>query len=282
MGSQLLSDAQFTTLARLAQDRWGLELQEGKRVLVDNRISRLMRAGRFESVDELLEKSGARPEGLLALFDALSTHHTSFYRESAHFDCLRDEIARPAAEGRLDTGRRLRFWSAACSNGSEPYTLAAVLHDHLPDIASWDVRILATDLSASALNVARRAVYPKKAVANLSAEHVRRHFERRPEGVAVRRHLRELVTFGVVNLIAPWNMQGPFDAIFCRNVMIYFDAPTKARLVERLTALLRPGGLLFVGSSESLVDRVRGLELVVPSAYRKVGPASPPGGPVRR
>ncbi len=270
MGSHLLNDAQFDELARIAYDSWGLELATGKRVLIDNRISKLMRTSRYESVDQLLAAAEEEEGGLMSLFDVLSTNHTGFYRESAHFDCLVNEVIRPAAEGRWTGNKQLRFWSAACSNGSEPYTLGMVLNDHLPDLARRGVKILATDLSESALAAARRAVYPSKVVRDLPQECVDRHFDSKGDQVAVRRHVRNLVTFGVVNLVGEWKMKGPFDAIFCRNVMIYFDQPTKAKLVQRLRGLLCPGGLLFVGSSESLLGRTNGLEPVSPGAYRRV------------
>jgi len=267
---QPLNDVQFTKLARLAYDHWGLELLERKRVLVDNRISKLMSRGAYANLDDLLNKATRAGDGLRDLFDVLSTNHTGFYRESAHFDCLLEEIIRPAAKEEGPGAGRLRIWSAACSNGSEPYTMAMVLHDHLPNIAEKDVRILATDLSDSALVTARRGIYPGKAVRDLPRECLSQHFVRNGEHFAVAPHLRKLVTFGVVNLIAPWKMTGPFDAIFCRNVMIYFDAPTKRLLVERLRDMLTPGKLLFVGSSESLMGRVEGLKMLSPGAYRRV------------
>lgn len=271
MAKHLLTDAQFTKLAQLAYDSWGLELPPGKRVLIDNRITKLMRSDGFETVDALLSRATGAQGGLMSLFDVLSTNHTGFYRESGHFDCLVDEVIRPYSEGRWPGNGKLRIWSAACSNGSEPYTLGMVLHDNLPDLQRRDVKILATDLSDSALASARRAVYPKKVVGDLPRATVERHFESKEDQVAVRSHVRNLITFGVVNLVGDWKMNGPFDAIFCRNVMIYFDAPTKAKLIGRLRQLLCPGGLLFVGSSESLIGQVNGLQTVAPGAYRNIG-----------
>lgn len=271
MAQETLTPAQFKDLKRIAYDRWGLEIPPDKQTLINNRISKLMRKQGHSSVDALLELASRPGEEMLDLFDVLSTNYTSFFREAGHFDCLIEELERtlPARPG--GGPPKLRFWSAACSNGCEPYTLSMVLNDRLPVELRGDMRILATDLSESVLMHARRGVYSKKTVEGMPAGCLERHFKPQGDGYAVQRHIRDALTFGAVNLNGPWKMSGPFDAIFCRNVMIYFDAPTRNRLVERLRKLLRPQGLLFVGSSESLFGKNHGLEFVGPGSYRNVG-----------
>ncbi|MFT7680041.1 MAG: chemotaxis protein methyltransferase CheR [Planctomycetota bacterium] len=266
----MLNDAQFKQVVSLAYVHWGLDIPDRKRTLVDNRISKLLANSQQENIEDLLEASVKTEDGMLKLFDVLSTNFTGFFREKDHFDCIEKEILIPAINGERGNGRKLRFWSAACSNGSEAYTLGTVIHDHLPHIGGWDVRILATDLSESALEEARKATYSRKVLHDIPADCLEKHFDVTPEAVTVKRHVRDLVTLGQVNLVGPWPMQGPFDAIFCRNVMIYFDTPTRDKLCNRLRSLLCEDGLLFIGSSESLVGQLNGLHIIRPGVYRKV------------
>ena len=165
------------------------------------------------------------------------------------------------------------MWSAACSNGAEPYSMAIHAWEHLSNLDSWDFKILATDLSNSAIEEARRGVYPYKMVENLERPLLKRHFLRgrgkQAKMVRVAPHVRGLVTVGRLNLMDPWPVRGPFDVIFCRNVMIYFDKPTRQRLVARLYDLLRGGGLLAVGSAETLSGLDSQFRTVEPSFYVK-------------
>ena len=167
----------------------------------------------------------------------------------------------------------MRFWSAACSSGQEPYTLAIQLRESLPNLDSLDVKILATDISAQMLARAREGVYPPQDVSGVPRQLLRKYFIR-SKGVAgerfrVRDELRRLVTLGSINLMAAWPMKGPFDVIFCRNVMIYFDKTTQQRLVNRFWDLLGPGGYLFVGHSEGLSAIEHKFRYVQPAVYRK-------------
>lgn len=169
--------------------------------------------------------------------------------------------------------RRIRLWSAGCSTGPEPYSLAMHAMEHLPNLDSWDFKILATDLSNTAIEEARIAVYPTKMLENLDGALVRRYFRRGTgsnEGmVKIAPHIRNLVTIRRLNLMEPWPFRGPFDVIFCRNVMIYFDQPTRAHLLARMFDLLRPGGILAVGSAETLSGLSSKFRSVEPSVYVK-------------
>jgi chemotaxis protein methyltransferase CheR len=214
------------------------------------------------------------PEGELGeLASAISTNVTSFFREMHHYDLLVNELLPRWLEAKKNGGR-LRIWSAGCATGEEPYALAMVLAEALERTGSKvDARILATDLSPQALEHARGGMYALERMGGINDERRRRWFlrgEGRYEGFAsVHPRLRELVTIQPLNLLHDWPMRGPFDAIFCRNVVIYFDKPTKQRLFERYAGLIEPGGYLFLGHSESMYGLSDAFELVGRTVYRK-------------
>lgn len=272
----LLAPKQFSRIAKLAKSLWGLDLTERKQQLVANRLGKFLRTSPFDSVDAYLDhvETDCNEDDRLLFFDLLSTNVTSFFREPESFAYLEREFWTPLARGTLTRpGRRLRIWSAACSTGPEPYSLAIHAHEHLPNVTDWDLRILATDLAVSALETARKATYPVKMVEHLPKELVRTYF-RRGHGdqaghVRVTPAIRKYVTFGQLNLMNTWPVKGPFDVIFCRNVMIYFDKPTRTRLVQRFYDLLRPGGILVIGSAETLAGTDTALRTGQPSVYVK-------------
>ena len=255
----MLATSQFQRIAAIARERWGLCLTEKKLPLVSNRLASFMLHSTFESVEKYLDhlENDADEEDRLVFFDLLSTNVTSFFRDRPHFDYLEREFYTPLARGNLTTpGRRIRIWSAACSTGQEPYTLAMNAVESLPDLRSWDFKILGTDLSNFAVEQAKAGMYPVDKLDGISPELVREHFVRGTgtgkDQYAVAPHLRSLVTISRLNLMDPWPFKGKFDVIFCRNVMIYFDANTRRNLVMRFHEFLRPGGILAVGSAETL------------------------------
>ena len=271
-----LAPPQFEQIAEIAMGRWGLNLTDRKMQLVSNRLAKFLRKSRFNDVQEYLEhlEAEADEEDMLVFFDILSTNVTSFFRERRHFDCLEREFYTSLVQENLTVPRRrIRMWSAACSNGAEPYSMAIHAWEHLSNLDSWDLKILATDLSNSAIEDARRGVYPYKMVEILDRGLLKRHFLRgrgkQAKMVRVAPHVRRLVTVGRLNLMDPWPFRGHFDVIFCRNVMIYFDKPTRKRLVARLYDLLRGGGLLAVGSAETLSGLDSKFRTVEPSFYVK-------------
>ena len=208
------------------------------------------------------------------MLDALCTNLTGFFREPAHFDLLAEHVV-PACAKRPTTGpQRLRIWSAGCSTGEEPYSIATAVLGAVVDPGAWDIGVLATDLSTKALLTAKKGVYSAKRVEAVPVSLRARCFElvqRRPEKLyRVRQGVRELIHFARMNLTAPWPMEGPFDVIFCRNVMIYFEPDTERQLVERFWRLLAPGGLLMIGHSESLATLRHRFRYVQPTVYRKV------------
>lgn len=273
-GGPLLGDAEFQFLRDFVYRHCGIALSEQKRQLVQGRLLRRLRAlglKEFASYCELLRKDPDAELGELA--SVISTNVTAFFREMHHYDLLVEQLLPHWLEEKKHGGR-LRIWSAGCATGEEPYALAMVLAEALERTGSHvDARILATDLSPQALEHAQAGMYALDRMEGVSAERRRRWFlrgEGQYQGYAcVHQRLRELVTIQPLNLLHDWPMRGPFDAIFCRNVVIYFDKPTKQRLFERYAGLLAPGGYLFLGHSESMHGLSDAFDLVGRTVYRK-------------
>jgi chemotaxis protein methyltransferase CheR len=254
-----LTAKEFDAFRQLILAEAGVALSEAKREMLCSRLSRRLRHLGLTSYGDYyryVEEQGPDGEERQQLINCITTNKTDFFREPHHFDFLRDNVL--AARGQLGPrGRRLRIWSAGCSTGEEPYTLAMSVMESAGSLAGWDVRILASDIDTDVLARAERGIYSEDRVGDVPAELKRRYFLRgtgRNAGtVLVRPELRDLVSFRQINLIQePWPIRGQFDAIFCRNVMIYFNRPTQQRLLEGFAAHLNPDGYLFVGHSENL------------------------------
>jgi chemotaxis protein methyltransferase CheR len=272
------SDADFRVLARIAKERTGITLSDSKRNLMYGRLSRRLRALKltaFSEYREYLDGPGGEAE-LERFINSISTNHTKLFREPHHFDHLRANVALPYANAiRLNRAGRLRIWSAGCSSGEEPYTIAMVLRRDIPDVARRDVRILATDIDTDVLAKGAHGEYPARMLEEIPEAYRGLVQPKSKAGagdtLAMPEDLRAMIAYRRLNLMDdPWPFRGPFEAIFCRNVMIYFDAPTKARLIERYTDMLRPGGWLYIGHSESLLGVHPGLELIGRTIYRRV------------
>ena len=268
------SDADFRSLAQFAYEQAGISLSDSKRNLVYSRLSRRLRALGLRTFVEYREFLAENASELEAFINAISTNLTKFFREAHHFDHLRSHVAVPfVQEAHGKVGRRLRVWSAGCSTGEEPYSIAVVLKREIRDIERHDVKILATDIDTEVIRKGARGEYPLNSIDEVPRPY-REFFEpaageRKEETVVVDRAIRDLVTFRRLNLMETWPFNGNFDAIFCRNVMIYFDGPTKAALIERFTNKLKPGGWLYIGHSESLNGLHPGLQLVGRTIYRR-------------
>jgi len=266
------SDADFEELSRLAYRHAGIVLGESKRNLVYSRLSRRLRTLNLANFSAYREYLAGNEREIEHFVNSISTNHTKFFREAHHFDHFISHVAGPFSRG-VGAGRRMRLWSAGCSSGEESCTLAVVLRKHIPDIDRHDVKMLATDIDTDILARAVRAEYPATALDEIPAAY-RGYFEpaagaKAASSVVMAESCRRLITYRQLNLLGPWPMKGLFDAIFCRNVMIYFDGPTKAKLVERFTQQLRPGGWLYIGHSESLIGSHPGLQLVGRTVYRR-------------
>ena len=271
------SDADFRSLAQLAYEHTGITLADSKRNLVYSRVSRRVRTlglTSFKQYREYLAHDDNKGE-IENFINAISTNLTKFFRESHHFDHFRTHVAGAFAHGsRGGGGGRLRVWSAGCSTGEEPYTIAVVLRKEVPDILRHDARILATDIDTDVLAKAARGEYSLDSTEQIPKIYLPYFAETNGDGraksIVVEREVRSLIAFRQLNLMeASWPFKGLFDAIFCRNVMIYFDNPTKADLVERFTQYIKPGGWLYIGHSESLIGSHPGLQLVGRTIYRR-------------
>ncbi len=266
-----LSPSTFEGLRNLLHTHSGIALAHHKITMVQSRLAKRLRVLGLQSYEQYLDllrdpKSEEWPE----FVNALTTNLTSFFREGHHFTRL-VELIKPA----YAASRRIRIWSAGCSTGEEPYTLAMTLTKAFGSSAA--IQILATDLDTAVLNTASRGVYPMARVESLTDEWKRLGFLRgkgeNQDQVRIRPELRKLITFTQMNLLdAQWPLEGgPFQAIFCRNVMIYFDKPTQRELLRRYHGLLEPDGLLFVGHSESLLDNSLGFQSLGQTIYRRKG-----------
>jgi chemotaxis protein methyltransferase CheR len=246
-----LKDADFVRIQRLLKERSGIDVGAGKRMLVYGRLTRRLRALKLDNFSDYLKLvEDPQSDESRAFLNALTTNVTELFREEHHFDLLRERVI---PEMNRAGANRLRIWSAGCSLGDEPYSIALTLA-LIPDIADWDIKILATDIDSDVLSQASAGVYQAERIEKLKPQQ-RAFFARgvgKNAGLArVGPRIRDMITFKQLNLHDSWPMQGPFDVIFCRNVIIYFDAPTRERLVRRYADLLRVGGYLCLGHSES-------------------------------
>ena len=264
------SDRDFRFLVELANKKTGIVLNEQKRDMVYSRISRRLRAlglTDFSQYCELLKTSEGDAE-LGNLVNAITTNLTHFFREKHHFEHLHKQVLMPLqALG----SRRLRIWSAGCSSGMEPYSIAMTVRHALRNVDSWDVRILATDIDTNMLATGARGEYVLDEYDNIPpAMREQVVCRTRESTMQMLDALKALIAFKHLNLLEAWPIRGPFDAIFCRNVVIYFDKPTQAVLFNRMAELLEVGGWLYIGHSENLTHVTDRFELVGRTIYRKV------------
>jgi chemotaxis protein methyltransferase CheR len=250
-GEFAFTAADFRRVAELLYEVSGIHLIDAKASLVYSRLAKRLRIlglQDFVTYCDLLA-SDAGAEERQAMLSALTTNVTRFFREPHHFDHLGAELL-PALVARARSGGRVRMWSAGCSAGHEPYTLAMTLLASLPEAADLDVRILATDIDPIIVARAKAGRYNSEDVEPIPADMKARHFSRTGTDWCIRPEVAGLVSFGTLNLLAPWPMKGPFDVIFCRNVAIYFDEPTQAKLFGRFADALTTDGRLYIGHSE--------------------------------
>lgn len=266
----------FNILRRIANERIGIVVNDDKFDMFYARLSRRVRKlglTDFAQYCELFEGDGAEQE-VLELINAVTTNLTSFFRENHHFEYLRNTVIPQLLTANRST-QKIRFWSAGCSTGEEPYSLAITLKESVPAAGGWDVRIKATDIDTNVLAQAARGVYPMDRVKAIPKSQLRDWFMRgkgeQQGNVRLNRALRSLIEFGPLNLMQNWVQDEPQDVIFCRNVIIYFGREDKVRLIERYADNLKPGGYLFIGHSESLFQLTNRFELVGNTIYRKIG-----------
>ncbi len=270
------TEADYQTIVSIVYERSGIVLAAHKRDMTYSRLARRLRAlglRSFRDYCALLSRKESNETGFL--INAITTNLTKFFRESHHFEHLEKEVF-PALTNfsRGESKPHIRVWSAGCSSGEEPYSIAMTAIAARQQICrDWDLRILATDLDTAMLRKAKAGIYAEALLGDVPARMRSRFFEA-PAGedasaVPVSKAVQNLITFKQLNLLGPWPMSGQFDAIFCRNVMIYFDAKTKNTLIERFHAILKDGGWLYVGHSESLLDHAALFKLRGRTIYQK-------------
>lgn len=267
-------DDDFNSLRKLVREVSGITLSDNKRELVYGRLSRRLRALDLDSFREYrdLLASPAGAAELVEFTNAVTTNLTSFFRENHHFEYLANQILRPLADNPL-ANRRVRIWSAGCSSGEEPYSIAMTIVETLPDWERWDIRILATDLDSEVLARGQSGLYKEDRVRGMSPRRLSKFFTEKntPGGKQYQfdPDIARMISFRQLNLMEPLPMRGPLDVIFCRNVVIYFDKDTQRELFARFAPLQRPGDILFLGHSESLFKVSEAWSLIGKTIYRR-------------
>lgn len=264
------SAANFAQLRELVFRHTGISLSDEKKQLAYSRFSKRLRAlglSRFDDYIELLKDSDS--DELQDFISAITTNFTSFFRESHHFDFLAKEVSELGK-----TNKRIRIWSAGCSSGEEPYSMAMTLLDRVPDCKNWDIKILASDLDRRMVETAANGIYPIERLSGIE-ERIRKAWFQRGRGdnqglVKAKPSLSSLIEFRQLNLLHPWPMKGPFDIIFCRNVIIYFDKTVQAELFKQFARVLRPGGKMVIGHSENLAGVTDQFRLIGRTIYERV------------
>ncbi|MFK7865135.1 MAG: protein-glutamate O-methyltransferase CheR, partial [Pseudohongiellaceae bacterium] len=259
-----LDEQEFQFICHLVHDATGIVLDERKREMLYRRLRKRIKEVGVQSFSEycLLLKDSKGDE-LPNFINSITTNLTSFFREPHHFEYLKEQLIPSLLEKsrREQDTKKLRIWSSACSTGEEAYSVAISVHQAFKhEIEGWDVKILATDLDSDVVETAKRGIYNSDRLKDLDQKLISNWFQHKDDGskslVKAKSMVRELITFKQLNLLERWPIKGPFDAIFCRNVLIYFDKATQAQLIPRYFDLLKPGGILFLCHSESIAKGV--------------------------
>ncbi|MBN2509164.1 MAG: protein-glutamate O-methyltransferase CheR [Spirochaetales bacterium] len=267
-----ISDKEFRKISELVYANFGINLTDKKKALVKGRLNKVVRNRGCKSFDEYYQAilGDTKGEILIELINQISTNHTFFFREKAHFDYLADDVLpRLLTEIEPDD---LRIWCAGCATGEEAYSLAITLREAVKDKRSFRGRvILATDISVKALETAQRGVYSRERAGNVSDSIRRKYFDQLPDSsFQVKQELMDIVLFRRLNFLSQtYPFKSRFHIVFCRNVMIYFDTPTKETLIHKISQVTRDNGYLFVGHSETLGREQQLYSYVQPAVYMK-------------
>lgn len=261
-----MTEQDFQFICRLLQERCALALDDGKQYLVESRLTPLVKRRNLQSISELVAELRARPDNdaQRQIVEAMVTTESSFFRDHHPFEAIR-RIVIPDLVNRRRTERRLNIWCAACSHGQEPYSVAMLLREHFPELATWSVTLIASDISRDVLERARLARYNQiEANRGLPAALLMRYFEQHGTDWQLQPTVRKMVDFREINLAQPWPTLPPMDLILIRNVMIYFDVPTKKLILGRIARLLQPDGYLLLGGAETTFNLDDSFERVEP------------------
>ncbi|MBN2321137.1 MAG: protein-glutamate O-methyltransferase CheR [Acidobacteria bacterium] len=267
----ILKQRVFQEIGQIVYKACGIRLVHGKEELVRSRLLKRLRALGLPNFEVYMHyvKDKKNEQELKVMIESLTTNKTSFFRENPHFEYMRTSIL----PGLIARGSGVRIWSAGCSSGEEPYSIAILLDEEWPCLNRSDLRILATDISTPILEKARKGEYEKELLMGIPAYFREKYFSRILSAPVptfrINDSIKKMVRFANLNLMAPWPMKGSFDLIFCRNVMIYFDHATQQELVRRFYDILVPGGYLMVGHSESLIASDCDLKYIRPATYMR-------------
>lgn len=278
--SHQLSQKEYELFKSLIFEQTGISLGEKKKELVKTRLGKRLRKTGIPTFKDyynyVTSSENGGNEELISLIDAISTNKTSFFRENEHFIFLREKVIPEILKtSKKSCKKKIRVWSAGCSSGEEPYTMAIVFHENIKNITAWDLKILATDISTRMLGKASAGIYKMETIEDVPITLRRAYFQVGSGKMAgeckVKKHLRDLVVFKRLNLMMPtYPFKGRFDFIFCRNVIIYFNKTTQEELMRKYNRYLKPGGYLFLGHSEGLTGISSGFKYIKPSVYQKV------------
>jgi len=265
-----MSEGNFKLISDIAYKLTGIKLSDHKKNMIYSRLSRRIRLRNLQSFDDYCKLiSTPGNDEMTDFVNAITTNLTAFFREAHHFVYLQNVVF-PYLMKNNSASKRIRIWSAGCSTGEEPYTLAICAKEKLP-VERWDIKILATDLDTNVVEHGKRGEYDVDRIEDLDSSRKKRWFLKDGgEQVRVKPSLQELITFKPLNLLNDWPMKGPFDVIFCRNVVIYFDKDTQRKLFKRYAQVLKPGGHLFIGHSENLHKVSDEFESLGQTMYRRL------------
>ncbi|MBE9562753.1 MAG: protein-glutamate O-methyltransferase CheR [Proteobacteria bacterium] len=258
----------FEKLRKLVNEHTGIKLSDHKQEMLYSRLSRRLRFLGLNSFASYYDMLKSDDEEIVHFINAITTNLTAFFRESHHFNLL-ERVLLPRLLTKNSASRRIRIWSAGCSSGEEAYSIAMVVKEVVP--SGWDIKILATDLDSSVVAAGKQGIYTTEQAKKISPIRLKNWFTMIPDTrkLQVASELRSLITFKHLNLMNRWPMQGPFDIIFCRNVVIYFDKSTQKVLFERFANLLDNNGYLLIGHSENLFQLTTRFRLLKQTVYVK-------------
>jgi chemotaxis protein methyltransferase CheR len=254
----------FKYVQQLVRERSAIVLEEGKQYLVHSRLSSLARREKLASAQEVIDLLRATPNGPLQrkVIEAMTTTETLFFRDIKPYEVLQRAVI-PALVKARATERRIRIWSCASSSGQEPYSLAMLIHEHFPNLATWDVKIIATDISTEMLARTKAGIYSQLEInRGLPIAYLRKYFEQRDLEWQVRADLRTMIETRELNLAAPWAGLPQIDLVMLRNVLIYFDVETKKQILCRVRKAMRPDAAMFLGTAETTMNLDDGFDLV--------------------
>lgn len=264
------TDNHYNKYRNLIHSQFGIRLNDSKREMLKSKLSKLMRSEGIDSYDKYYKLliDNKNSEQWMRFIDLITIHKTDFFRENNHFSFIRNNIETIKKNNlRIANDKKIIVWSAGCSTGEEPYTIAMVLKETLT--ADFEIKILATDISKGSVANAQRGFYKKNVIQDIDNYYLGKYFNHDSAGYYVMDQIKNMITFRTFNLMEPFPFTKKFDIIFCRNVMIYFDLATQAVLIKKFYEALNPGGMLFIGHSESLTSKQYKFKYVQPTVYLK-------------